>query len=69
MLLLNDKCSYNYHYFFFNLKSFKGLKLTQLELTIIYFLWWTQKQHRKWPFYDPFSPGELKIEKKTSGWN
>lgn len=26
MLLLTDECSYNYHYFFFNLKSFKGLK-------------------------------------------
>lgn len=25
MLLLKDKCSYNYYYFF-NLKSFKGLK-------------------------------------------
>lgn len=26
MLLLTDECSYNYHYFFFNLKSFKGLE-------------------------------------------
>lgn len=26
MLLLTDECSYNYHYFSFNLKSFKGLK-------------------------------------------
>lgn len=26
MLLLIDECSYNYYYFFFNLKSFKGLK-------------------------------------------
>lgn len=53
--------------FFLIWKASKGLnsKITQLELTMIYFLWWTQKQHCKWPFYDPFSPGELKIEKKN----
>lgn len=53
----------------FNLKSFKGEKFENNPIrthNYIFSLMNTKTASQAWPFYDPFSPGELKIEKEPS---